>query len=371
MGDKKPRKILEANVEEVSLVDRAANLRQILVIKRLEGNKMDSVLKDAEHGKKVFGEIYTGIEEVVKALPEEQISPFFEADLSEITKALPADLSKTINEITGWMKRTASMKGSPGSSIAHLTTFITKAVGGKYPYPKPVEKVEEIPSVEDAKKSLTDDLSKAFTGVLEFIKKAAASQFPYPADVEKAEEYKKEVPTELATALKSIEDFLTKTLEGEYPWSKPEAAADKGTPAQKPAKKADPVEPAEQPLVQVMADGTIIAKGIAVDKSKGFTESRTAALKNAVLETLKVLNEVADEDTRKALTEALKLFEGDSTPAKKNDEPESDPVKEELLKTVAALEKRLKDIEDTRGAAASTEDKPVVKKESGLWDNVL
>lgn len=330
--------------------------------------EMDNVLKDADEGKKIFGELYTEFEEVVKELPEEQVSPFFEMDLEEVTKALPADLGNAIKEVSTWMKRMAGMKGAPGPAIARVLTFLGKVVGGRYPYPKPVGKAEDVPSTEEAKKALPADLATAIKRVVSFLNKVAGGRYPYPKPVGKAEDFEKEVPAELATALKSIEEFLTKALEGEYPWPKPEASAgEEKPPAKKPTKKD---EPAETPAVAVMDDGTVIVKGQPVAKGKKFTASRINALKDTVLQTLKLLGEVADDSTRKALTEALKLFEGDGTPTQKND-PEPDPAKEELLKTVAELQKRLDEIEKTRGAGAPTDDKTMTKKEPGFWDSIV
>jgi len=385
-----PRRILDVDVREVSLVDRAANLRKFLIIKRLKEEEMgafqaevDALLKNEDGGD--FKPIFEGIAEVEKALPETEGDPgsFWESDNEEITKALPADLAKAIRDVSAWMKRLSRMKGAPGPAIARVLTFLGKVVGGKYPYPKPVGKAEDIPTEEEAKKALTEELEKAIKSVAEFMAKAANGKLPIP-EAEK-DEVAKAVPADLASAIKRVVSFLNKVVGGQYPYPKPGAAGGAGgypAPAKKSDDVADPGADAEIPAVQVMDDGSVIVKGQAVSKGKKFTASRIGAIKDTALQMIKLLGEVGDEDTRKALGDALKALTGAAEPAAQGvqavgaQKSELEPEVEELRKQLADVTKQLEEVVKERKAGSGIEDGTAAarvekKEEDGFWGGVI
>jgi len=390
--EKDPRKILEVDVNEVSLVDRAANLRKFLVIKRLkEDKKMGAFQAEVEKllaEGKPFKDTFAKIEEIVKSLPESDGEPgaFWESENEEIMKALPEDLAKAIRETSSWLKRMGGMKGAPSKAISRVLTFLGKVVGGKYPYPKPAAKAEDILSEEEAKKLITEELSKAIESVTEFLVKAANGELPIPDS--DTEEVAKAMPEELKTSVKSVVQFLTNAMNGKYPYPKPGEEDDEAKKKKAAAKKSNTDDPdaqpgqpdpnAETPAVQVMDDGTVIVKGQPVSKGKKFTPSRTEAIKEVALSLIKLLGEVGDENTRKALGEALKSFEPATDPAPATPTQKSaDPIPEvvELKKQLADVTEKLEKVLKERKAGASTEDdpqhEPVKKNDDDLWGNII
>lgn len=389
-----PRRILDVDVQEVSLVDRAANLRRFLVIKRLTKEEddmggfeaeVDELLKN-EGG--VFKATFEGIAEIVKALDgvEGESGAFWESDHETIVKALSADLSKAIGEVSTLMKRLSKMKGAPGPAIARVSTFLGKVVGGKYPSPKPVTKADEIPTEEEAKKAITEEMSKAIKSVMEFMAKVANGKLPIP-EADK-DEVAKEVPANLVAAIKSIVGFLNKAVSGQYPWEKPGTAEAKPVATQKSDEVDNPAAAAaaaaEIPAVQIMDDGTVVVKGDTVSKGKKFTPTRTSAIKDVALSLIKLLGEVGDDSTNKALGDALKAITGsEAAPApaaavatQKSADP--DPAVVELKKQLAEVNEKLEKVLKERPAPAPTEDEVAkaaeLKKaegEGGLWNNII
>lgn len=346
--------------------------------------EVEHLLKDENGGDftSTFKSI-ASIAELVKALPESETDPgaFWESDHEEIVKALPDDLAKAIREVSAWMKRLAKMKGSPGPDIARVLTFLGQVAGGKYPSPKPVTKAEEIPTEQEAKKALTEEMSKAITSVMEFMVKAANGKLPIP-EADK-DEVAKAVPADLVVVLKQVVSFLNDVVGGKYPYPTPgtEAKPAGGTPT--PAKKSDGDGGAvdeEVPAVQVMDDGTVIVKGQPVSKGKKFTPTRTSAIKEVALSLIKLLGEVGDDSTHKALGDALKAITGEAaTPppaagVQKSVEPDPRVVElEKQLKEVT--EKMEKVLKERKAGAAIDDDKPkdakVKKAEDDFWGTVI
>lgn len=343
--------------------------------------EVDDLLKN-EGGD--FKSTFESIAEMVKALPENEAEAgaFWESDHEEIVKALPDDLAKAIREVSAWMKRLAKMKGSPGPAIAQVLTFLGKVVGGKYPSPKPVSKAEEIPTEEEAKKALTEEMSKAISSIMEFLAKAANGKLPIP-EADK-DEVAKTVPAGLVTATKRVVSFLNDVVGGKYPYPKPgtEAKPAGGTPT--PAKKSDDGDGAatdeKVPAVQVMDDGTVIVKGQPVSKGKKFTPTRTSAIKDVALSLIKLLGEVGDDATNKALGDALKTITGEAEPTtpaaavQKSVEP--DPRVVELEKQLVEItEKMEKMLNERKAGAATDDDKPkeaeIKKAENEFWGTVI
>lgn len=396
MGEKEhdqdnPRRILDVDVKEVSLVDRAANLRKFLVIKRLKEEEemgafeaeVKDLLKDEDGGE--FKPTFESITELIKALPEGETEPgaFWESDNEEITKALPADLAKAIREVSSWMKRLSRMKGAPGPAIARVLTFLGKVVGGKYPSPKPVAKAEEIPTEEEAKKALSEEMVKAIESIGEFMAKVANGKLPIPEGDK--DEVAKAVPADLAAAIKRVVSFLNKVVGGKYPYPKPGAKPAGGTPAatQKSDDGDGVAADEEVPAVKIMDDGTVIVKGDTVSKGKKFTATRTSAIKDVALSLIKLLGEVGDDSTRKALGDALKAITGsEEAPAVAvATQKSADPIPEvvELKKQLAEVTEKLEKILKERPAPASTEDDKAKEEElrkkkaedDNLWHNIV
>jgi len=390
MADKdknKPRRILDVDVNEVSLVDRAANLRRFLVIKRLTKEEtMPAFEMDENVVAEEFEGIYTELQDVEKALPDDAFDSLEDSEIEEIQKALPEDLASALKETIAWMKRMGKMKGAPTGSINRVLTFLGKVAGGKYPYPKPAAKSE------DVEKGLPSDIATSARRVVAFLEKAI-EEFPNLKPVKKSEddeveqfEIEKALPADLAAAIRRVVSFLGKVLGGKYPYPKPAAKADEGVTSTEKTEKSEGGD-TETPAVQIMADGTVIVGGQAVQKGKKFTQGRIGTLKDMTMQLLKLIGEVGDEETMKAMGEAMKGFSSYTqgvqgvAPAQKAAEPEKDEEKEELKKQLAEVTKqlgevtkRLETVENARAASTSVDgqggtDKERVEKD--FWKGVL
>jgi len=385
-SEENPRRILDVDVREVSLVDQAANLRKFLIIKRFKEDKKMGVFEqegiqgNAGLSDGIFDKFYTGVAEVEKVLPktEAELSQFWESDIDTVTKKLPQDLANAISEVAKWMKRMSKMAGAPGNAIARVLTFLGKIVGGKYPYPKPVAKAEEILSVEEAKKSLSQDSVVAIDQLSQFLE--MASGFPYPVsksvDGVESIEIEKSVPVDIQNATKRVLKFLGQVVAGEYPYPLPERIVSKSN-----VKSTDDTE-SERPAVQVMDDGTVIVDGLAVTKGKRFTASRTTALKDVTMQLVKLIGEIGDGDTLKALTGALKALESSqeglqmaSTQKSQGDSvvATNKVATDDLKMLVEDLTKRLEEIEKTRQAPSVNDDETTRNREvqKGFWYPII
>lgn len=151
MGLEKPRELLDLVIREVSLVDRAANLRKFVVVKRTEEAAMGNFQKDSrtETGK-------TGV-------PETDV----------VQKAFPPEVMSAIKATAEWLKQKSGEQGAPPEA-AVLAAFMGKVAAGGYPapggypYPSPEQarkasdKNEEDEEMKKAKKKVEDDdLEKA------------------------------------------------------------------------------------------------------------------------------------------------------------------------------------------------------------------
>lgn len=115
--------ILDLIVQEVSVVDRPANLRDFLVIKR-------NPIKEAPMG--------TAFEQDPKVEPMELVEKLAWTDLEKA--ALSDDLKKTIESAVAWMKKNASAEGAPKDEILAAAALLTKVASGKFPGAAPKSK---------------------------------------------------------------------------------------------------------------------------------------------------------------------------------------------------------------------------------------
>jgi len=167
----KKRRIVDLDVNEVSLVDRPAIRRKFVVIKRLEGemgafemdpevvekNDTSTVLDwlqkatDADDApKEALAKVIELLQAVEKAEP---VKP--EEDTE---KALPAGLKEAITAVVAWMKKMSKGPGAPTEAIGRVATFLGKVGGGEYPESKPADKVEPKPEPEEPKEKSDDNL---------------------------------------------------------------------------------------------------------------------------------------------------------------------------------------------------------------------
>ena len=127
------RRILDVDVREVSLVDRAANLRQFLVIKRLEDQLMPAfeeergqTMSDVEKAKKQSEEMTD--EEKKKAKMEEEAN----------RKAAEEEKQKAMNpDAVAGMLRSLKGAGLPKAAVDSLVSWLeTQKQDDKYPSPE-------------------------------------------------------------------------------------------------------------------------------------------------------------------------------------------------------------------------------------------
>jgi hypothetical protein len=141
---KKPdeaNEILELFVQEVSVVDRPANLRDFLVIKR---NTKEATMGAFVQDPKVEST------ELVEKL-----------DWTDLEKAaLPDDLKKMIDSAVAWMKKNASADGAPKDEILAAAALLSKVASGKFPGAAPKEKVDDDKDKDKDNKNKDDDKDK-------------------------------------------------------------------------------------------------------------------------------------------------------------------------------------------------------------------
>jgi hypothetical protein len=153
---KPTRRIMDVNVREVSLVDRAANLRSFLVVKRLEGN-MDETVKGEEVRKAEDPErVETPNPEISKEEPKPEVASV-EPEKVEAEKACGGSKDEDKKKAGGSedeedeeeMKRKNSKKSEEekGMNPAAISAILRSMKGA------PKEAVKEIVSWLESKKS--------------------------------------------------------------------------------------------------------------------------------------------------------------------------------------------------------------------------
>lgn len=133
---KDANEILDLIVQEVSVVDKPANLRDFLVIKRKKETKMG-----------------TGFEEDPKVEPLELVEKLAWSDLEKV--ALSDDLKKAIDSAIAWMKKNSGTEGAPKAEILAAVSLLSKIASGKFPGAAPKAKDDKSDDDnKDKKKSL-------------------------------------------------------------------------------------------------------------------------------------------------------------------------------------------------------------------------
>lgn len=139
-NEDEPRELLDLDVKEVSLVDRAANKRKFIVIKKEDqdmGNfKTEQDTVDVEKAKKQEDE-----EKAAKAKADEEAK-------EAIKKA--EDLKGAIAKVLPLLEKMAAESGAPTADIKMVADHLKKVAAGGYPSPQSMKKAED---EEDKKKA--------------------------------------------------------------------------------------------------------------------------------------------------------------------------------------------------------------------------
>lgn len=279
---KQPRRILDVDVNEVSLVDRAANLRRFLVIKRREEEEVMGAFKtdDVEKKKQMEEE-----EEKKKAKEEEEAKEKAKAkeeeEAKEKAKAKEEEEAKekamNPKAIAGMLR---GLKGAPKEAVSQVVDWLEAQKAAKQ------EEEDEYPSPKaKAKKSVDGDVEPA------------VQMFDDGTIVVKGQPvYKgKKFTASRTNAIKDVTMTLLKLI-GEVD---PETMK-----SIEEALKALPRDPKWTPAIQ--ATGTSGAKKAAEEEE----DKEKKDLKKQVAELTKRLESI--EETRKAST----ALEGDDTDKK-------------------------------------------------------
>lgn len=340
------RELLDLDVREVSLVDRPANLREFLIVKRIEGDDPMGVYEsDYSNG----------------GVDPSQVSPVL------VTK------------------QTDNGSGDPAVEVVKQTTD-----GGVPVDVETIAKAIEGETVDMTKGRHAYEVAAQKSGAREEAEEAMTKR--QEAELEKAEEVAKAKAKADADKAKHPDDkdgkgkgkpfgkteTTTKSVDGE---GGGDPAADNGD--------------GDDQMVVVKRDGTVHVNGELVEKSQSATNLRKAAVSGAVTALAKLLGDLSDEDLAKALegiakgempknpgytsgtrpmgTKGSKL---NPVPMKKNEDGgEENPVVTALQEALAPITKRLDDIEKTRTPSTSidgdggSDNKETVTK--SFWDGIL
>lgn len=180
----KPREIVELQVNEVSSVDRPANLRPVLELKR----QQESMKMDEEQL----------LEQVTKMLEDD--------GFAWVEKQLPPDLKAAMGMVLPWMKKMADQaEGDMKANLLKVHAFLTKTSAGRYPSPVPQKsaKADDMMDPEKEKAEKRRKMSQVNSRIMaEGLEKAlAAYKMTAGADALKALfERVKELPDDLSFA---------------------------------------------------------------------------------------------------------------------------------------------------------------------------
>jgi hypothetical protein len=308
----KTRRILDVDVREVSLVDRAANLRQFLVLKRLSEEDMGAFI-DEERSESV-----TKAKKEVEAKEEEAKEE--EAKEEEAKE-----------------EKDAKKDGAPAAA--------DQKKAGK-PKKKEDDAADEEEAPEDEEAEVACESKKkgmnpgAIAGMLNGLKG-------------------KGLPS------KAVEEVVA-WLESQKKSGAPAPEGAESAPASKKGMK-------KNLAVAIMEDGSIIVEGEEISKARKFTESRTGTVKEVVTQLLNLLHDV-DADAAKAVVGSFSQLPLGSVPASEvKPQGTEGKVSKQLEDENAELKKRLEVLEKSRADSKGlpgdqTDGKPVKKS---LWNNVL
>ena len=128
------RRLLDLDIQEVSLVDQPANMRRFLVIKRHQENEMDEIqsLIEAFSGKRLDDEIVSkGLDETSAEALTKQMTL-----LSEYRDDLPVDVVKAISLICHQaafgIVKTGDKEEKPDMSVEDLVGQVVDAAREKF-----------------------------------------------------------------------------------------------------------------------------------------------------------------------------------------------------------------------------------------------
>ena len=311
------RRILDVDVREVSLVDRAANLRQFLVLKRLTEEDMGAFIDERS--------------EVVKAKKDDEVKE---------------DEAKEEAE-----KEAAKKAGKPKLKEDEEKEEVEEADKAAKKAGKPKKKEEGDEEEEDAevecqeKKKAMNPMAVA--GMLQGLKG-------------------KGLPSE---AVKEVVAWLESQKKSGKPDPSEEAPPDEEVEASEKKKRGMKKNLA----VAIMEDGSIIVEGEEISKARKFTESRTGTVKEVVTQLLNLLHDV-DSDAAKAVVSSFSQLPLGSVPASEVKPLGTEgKVSKQLEEENAELKKRLETLEksrsDSKELPGDKTDGAQVKK--SLWNGVL
>lgn len=384
----------ELDVREVSIVDRPANKRRFLIVKRAGEPEEDmpnkvEVIKDEDSLLDLLGlGDAAGDSDITDEdeTPEVTIEEF---DLEVITKAAIAETMKVVNAMVGRLSKVVStLKGSGGDKEAEKAEVsektlseiqsIAKTLGALADKLGSDEKGDE---KEAAKKADASTLAKVCGGALQQLMSVSAKL----KGIDKGAD---EVPTAIVQTIGSVAVALAKAVSaGE---KEPSKGGDKDA-AKEPAKGGDKKDPTE------LRDKERAQKRLQIFVTKSDDEDPEIIIKAGAKMKRSRLNQF--KKAVETLMSLLKELEGDQggSDAKKDTKgvtksEDSDSINEKLVKgfellesklgekIAAALEpvtKRLDEIDNTvppgNGDADATETKPeeVKKSGDGFWSSVF
>ena len=317
------RRILDVDVREVSLVDRAANLRQFLVLKRLTEEDMGAFIDERS--------------EVVKAKKDDEVK---EDEVKE-------DEAKEEAE-----KEAAKKAGKPK-----------------------LKEDEEKEEVEEADKAAKKKAGKPK-------KKEEGDEEEEDAEVECQEKKKAMNPMAVAGMLQGLKGkgLPSEAVKEVVAWLESQKKSGKPDPSEE-APPDEEVEASEKKkrgmkknlAVAIMEDGSIIVEGEEISKARKFTESRTGTVKEVVTQLLNLLHDV-DSDAAKAVVSSFSQLPLGSVPASEVKPLGTEgKVSKQLEEENAELKKRLETLEksrsDSKELPGDKTDGAQVKK--SLWNGVL
>lgn len=370
------RELVEAKVNELSVVDRPAIRRQFLVLKNLVEDGMGEELDALTDGSIAKSEIEVHAVELVETLKELGIG-FENVD---VAKAMPENLSNALRVTIPWMHKMASQaEGGVRSAIMQSATLLTHVAKGQFP----TQKKDPEDSMAGKAKTPEEIAAEEKAATEEKARKAKLS----PEEI--AAEAKEEEKKKAAAKAKEEEDLKAKAkaeAEGKQFPFKPGEEDEEGKGKKK--QKAHSLDPAPAAVVKFDENDqlTIVTKG-----RKMLTDERKDTLKTTATQLLGMLKEADPEMFKSAMAEIMEkelpsnakvpslvrpVGEGSVPPttvtSAKSDAPEWAQTIAENQQEIA---KRLDKIEGVRPPSTSVDGdgNPTTPVEKGgtMWGSIL
>ena len=333
------------------MVDDPANLREFLVVKRLEDN-MGAFELDSGSGVDP-SQIGLAIEPATDSIDAdlaavtEYLTKAKASDEEGVTKAVPADLK---------------------AAIMRVMQFLGKVAGDKYPQPTSKATGEENEETMKARhKQEVDEAAK---------RKAAGAQ----GEDEETMKARHKQEADEVTKRKAAAD----KAEAE----KQKAAADKAAAekTQGVTKAAAGGDTPPVPHVQIFEDGRVVVAGQPVNKARAFTAGRTKQIAQVTSALMTLLKDVDQDELNKLLgTNAPEQPAKSSTPATQGVAKSADGAQDaakpadgegidQVITLLKGLGDRVEAIEKARTPSTSVEgdgQTQQVQKSQKFWDGVL